>query len=394
MTLTNNKQLAILNVGNIVKGGAIQAAVNFIKTNIESPELNFDWHYILSPAVADELARSRISLGEQYITLSNSPAKHLAAREQALTYERLISPDFVFSLFGPSYIKFSSPHISGFANGWVTHSSFSTFRDTYKHHLLNMCKALIKYLYYAFKIRQADAWILETDTAMQGFIHRLKVSRGDCFVVNNTALKFDDGFQKEVSTKLKNKRLALSDNNFLALSADYPHKNLLILLDAAKSLKNELKQDRFKLLFTLDPATFDAIYLPLIKTYGLQDHIANLGKVHTSELSQLYSITYASILPSFIETFSAVYPESFATKTPVITTDAEFSREVCKKAALYVDPKSPINIANAMETLISNKAKYDELVSLGQEQHKDMLTPQQKNQQYNQVFKKFLASRH
>jgi glycosyltransferase involved in cell wall biosynthesis len=381
---------AIFNVSNIIKGGALQAAVNFIVTSKDTNSQQFDWYYILSKEVNEELKKSSITMTQNVLIVNDSPSHSKKIKNQILAFEQTNMPDIVFTLFGPCYIKFNSLHITGFANGWVTHATLSTFLDTFNSNIPIIIKSLLKYCYYAFHIRQANGWVFETDTAKQGFIKRLKVPANQCHVVANTSISFDENFIKVKETTINNVTLNYADNLFIALAADYPQKNLLSLLTAANHLKRRLKELHFKIIFTLPTKTFNNNFLPEIIRNNLQEYCINIGKIDVVDLSKLYSVAYASILPSFIETFSAVYPESFATKTPIITSNKPFAQEICKDAALYIDPKNPEEIAQAIKLLINDKNKYKQLANQGSTLYSEMLTPKEKFQHYIEVLTSFL----
>jgi len=388
--MTKHKKKIIFNVANVIKGGAIQAAINFIVINQKIKPNQFDWYYVLSVEVFSELEKVGVTLENNCLVTKSSPAQSRHVKQEILAFEKSISPQLVFTLFGPCYVSFKSFHLSGFANGWVTHSTASSFIQTYNYNAFRITKVLLKYLYYAYHIRKADAWIFETDTARNGFIKRLRVAKKLCTVVANTSINFGSPFAKTNNTIINNKILYFKDNLIVALAADYPHKNLFSLLKSAKLLKNNLLKEKFKIIFTLDNDIFSQNFLPYIIENQLQEYIVNIGKVDIADLSKLYSVAYASILPSFIETFSAVYPESFATSTPVITTDAPFAREICKGAAIYCDPASDIDIADAINTLLYDKNKYNKLVIEGDKLYQKMLTPTEKYLKYIEVIQSFI----
>ncbi|WP_448213559.1 glycosyltransferase [Colwellia sp. MEBiC06753] len=387
--MINGKVIA--NFGNLIKGGALQAAVNFIQVNLTLPAPKIDWFYIVHQELLSELEGLNIQIpAEQLLVLSDSPATNKHARSLALAFERSIQPDLVFTLFGPSYLNFKSFHLTGFANGWVTHGSLKTLKQTYPHKPLHQLKSLFKYLYYAWHIRQADAWVLETQTALNGFIQRLKVPAKRCHVVANTCIDFGVNFAKQPKVSINNIPLQYQNKLFIALAADYPHKNLVQLIYAAEHLKKQFNQSNFKLVLTMPKETFQQQYKPLISRLNVTNQVINLGKVQIADIVKLYSVAFCSVLPSFIETFSAVYPESFASKTPVITTNADFAREVCQGAALYIQPEKSEDIAEKMNLLLTNNDQYQQLVTAGSNIYHQMLTPQQKHQQTIDIIQRYL----
>ena len=387
-SLTDSKQMkkVLFNVSNIVKGGAVQAAINFIRYS--STDETFEWYYLLNNVVYDEMVMLKLNV-ENFIKIS-TPAKNKKVVKKILDFERNVQPDIVLTLFGPAYINFSAHHVSGFANGWVTHSNRKSFYNTYSGDYLSILRSLMKYVYYGFQIRKANAWVLETNVARDGFIKRLKVKASNTYVIPNAAIDFGTANCKQGGQLINGKELKFDDSNILALSANYPHKNLKTLINVAAYLKHKLGLKKFKFLFTLSKDDFYNQYLPHIINMDVEDHICNLGTVNVTDIPLLYSVSRLSILPSFIETFSAVYPESFVSETPLITTDAEFSRDICGEAALYIDPLDIVDISQAVALLLNNKNLCNKLVRNGREVYSKMLKPKEKFLLYVDVIKKVL----
>lgn len=386
----DSRPIILINTANIIKGGAIQVAVNFI-LELSKEKTSFDLSYVLSKQVHDELLKIGAPLEFSFIESRASPSRDYSARKAILDYERTVNPCLVFSIFGPSYIPFKTHQLSGFANGWVTHSKLKTFMLTHGS-IIRAFQAFAKYVYYAYQVRKSDYWILETELSRNGLVKRLKVDKAKTFVIPNTSIAFGENFENAAATYVNGKLLEFCDNNFLMLSAYYPHKNFEAILQAVSSLKERYPCKKFKLILTLEEEVFSAVISDTINNLNIKDRVVNLGKVDVCDLPSLYSITLASVLPSFIETFSAIYPESLATKTPIITSDLPFAREICKGAALYIEPSSPQQIADAMDIIMSDVGVVKELTEKGTLVYRHMLSPKQKMTKYLEVFDHIINS--
>ncbi len=383
------QKLVLVNCSTIVKGGAIQAGVNFIISAINDDNCKIDWYFVLSHAILEELDKLNVFIVPgKFISINNTPAKSFFVRKQIKEYEKLVKPNLVFSFFGPSYINFNAFEISGFANGWVTHSNFRTFSDTYGKKYITIIKSIIKYIYYAYFIRKSNAWIFETLTSLNGFVARLKVNTNLTHVVPNSCTSFEN-FERLSSTMINGKQLNSADRNFLVLASDYPHKNIDNIIKAVSFLNNSQKSN-FKVLLTIEEKQFRNKYLARIIAMDIQDVIVNLGHVSQVDIEKLYGVAYATLLPSYIETYSAVYPESMLSKTPIITTNALFARELCGEAALYVEPTCPKDIARKMEQIIEDKTTYNRLSNNCAEMAKSVLSQEQKYQSYIRVLSYYL----
>lgn len=380
----NNKMThkVLLDASNLIKGGAIQACCNFIIyiNKIKADEI--EWTIIVNKVMDKQLKKMGVNILCNYIILERSPSKDRLTRKYLLEIEKEISPNLVFTYFGPTYTKFNSYHLSGFANGWVTHSKLKTFFQTYKHDYFTIVKFILKYSYYAFQIRKADEWIFETETARLGFIKRLKVSYENTHVISNSAMDFGDNLEKNHTAVINGEKLIFNDKIFLMLAADYPHKNILSVIEAVHLIRVNEMSSSFKLALTIPHNIYKSKYEPLINSLGIEEYIINIGEVDLVDLPSLYSVTYCSILVSFIETYSAVYPESFLTQTPIITSNEGFAREICKDSALYVEPENVNQISNAIISMVNDKELRNNFIKAGNKMSKSIMLSEQKQQRY------------
>jgi glycosyltransferase involved in cell wall biosynthesis len=105
--------------------------------------------------------------------------------------------------------------------------------------------------------------------------------------------------------------------------------------------------------------------VPLIAALGLTDRVALPGYVDDTLLRALYHRATALVMPSFGEGFGLPVLEAMASGTPVIAATGSSLPEVGGDAAVYVDPAEPAAIAEAMDTLLHDAARRDELRARG-----------------------------
>lgn len=91
------------------------------------------------------------------------------------------------------------------------------------------------------------------------------------------------------------------------------------------------------------------------------------GHVSFDELAALYSSAIALVYPSRYEGFGLPVLEAMSCGTPVITSPVSAMPEVAGNAAIYANPDDPEAIAGAMNGILTDRAKRDELVRLGLE---------------------------
>src|SRR5208337_3969492 len=95
---------------------------------------------------------------------------------------------------------------------------------------------------------------------------------------------------------------------------------------------------------------------------GLNDVVRTEGSVPHSTMGDLYRHAHAVFLPTLLECSTAVYPESFMAKVPLITSDRDFARELCRDAAAFVDPLSPDDSARALARVLTDDTYRNRLI--------------------------------
>lgn len=73
-----------------------------------------------------------------------------------------------------------------------------------------------------------------------------------------------------------------------------------------------------------------------------------IGGVPHERLGDLYRSGSAVLVPSWVESFTAVYPEAWHFGLPVVTSDLDFARDLCGRAALYAPPDRPDAFAHQL----------------------------------------------
>lgn len=149
---------------------------------------------------------------------------------------------------------------------------------------------------------------------------------------------------------------------FLCLSKYYPHKNIEVFLPVARRIRDCGIQA--KIVVTLDEngSTREREFLKQIKSEGLQQTILNVGVVSMQHVPSLYKQTDALILPTFLESFSGTYVEAMHHRKPILTSDFDFSREVCGEAAYYFSPADADQIVSKIYEVMNDSVRRDEIV--------------------------------
>jgi hypothetical protein len=90
-----------------------------------------------------------------------------------------------------------------------------------------------------------------------------------------------------------------------------------------------------------------------------------IGAVPHERLGDLYRSGSAVLVPSWVESFTAVYPEAWHFGLPVVTSDLDFARDLCGAAALYAPPERPEAFAHQLVRALTDEAARRALDAAG-----------------------------
>jgi glycosyltransferase involved in cell wall biosynthesis len=100
------------------------------------------------------------------------------------------------------------------------------------------------------------------------------------------------------------------------------------------------------------------------------EHIHFTGYIKNAELPGIINQAAAFLYPSNRESFGIPVIEAMACGTPVVTSNVTSMPEVAGDAALLVNPKKPMEIAEAVERLVYDEKLRSELIPKGLQQAK------------------------
>jgi len=362
----------IINTSNLVIGGGIQVALSVL-SELKNYSKN-GYHIFISSEVEKQLEIESFGSNFRFYSIPISPSKiqtrkGVLKKLSSLEYE--IQPDVVFTIFGPSYWKPKSIHVQGFADGWCYHSDSIAFnilsiKERIKRRLLNFYKN-----YYIKK--HSDFLIVETNVAKRNIVNYLKIRDRDIFVVGNTYGSHFDNYV-EVITVPKPDVF-----NLITISAYYKHKNLTIINEVIKVLK-EKSAIQFKFHLTINEEIFK-------HEFGSNPNVINYGPVSNEQCPLKYAECDALFLPTLLETFTASYPEAMKMNKPILTSDLDFAKDICKNAAIYFDPMSAEAIADKILLLCKDKNLYLQLVKKGKIRLKSFETASSRTKKYLDICK-------
>lgn len=179
----------------------------------------------------------------------------------------------------------------------------------------------------------------------------------------------EDGFSSSISAEdRRNVRLLVEGNDpyILYVGVWMNHKNLERLLEAFAQIVK--KGVRVKLVLTGKPRPQYVEVDKAARLLGLgSDQVICVGHVKDRLLPALYAQAECLVLPSLYEGFGLPALEAAACGTPVITSNVSSLPEIMENAAEYVNPEYTPGIAAAIERLLEDSDRREELIGLGKE---------------------------
>lgn len=159
-------------------------------------------------------------------------------------------------------------------------------------------------------------------------------------------------------------RFSIDRPYILGLANFRGYKNIKVLLRAYA----ELRKNGLKELLVLFGRCPNALAKKTIMDFLGSDvgkDVRLLGYLNDDELSEIYTGASVFVFPSLAEGFGIPAAEAMACGTCVITSDVGSMREVCGDAALYLNPRDPVQLASVIRKVIEMSGCYRPLISKG-----------------------------
>lgn len=337
------------------KGGGLQVALSFIENIAIDP--SFEVICVVNPEIDKQLSNlAKDSIKHYYVESIEPIYKKFAQGKRISKIEQKHNPELVFVVFGPAYWKPKAKTLQGFALGKILYEQELNIGIYEK--VLNFIKKKL------FQISQSYL-LVETELVKSKLSASFKYPLDKIFVIGNS---YSPNFKKNILDN-ENRIVPKQDKfRILVPGSYYPHKNLeRIILALAEIKKAPSFQHNLEVVFTIPKESNDWNNLVILaKNNSVIDLISTTGFVENSQFAELYLESNAVICASLVESSTAVFPEAFLAKRPLLVSDRAFATELCEDAALYFDPLDGKDIATAILKLISDINLQQLLVDNGQ----------------------------
>lgn len=333
-------------------GGGIQVAIALLDGLARQSEI--DWTAAVPEVLYRQLSPEALARKQAFHVIDKGTfVAKLGAARALRRLERATRPDIVFTVFGPAYFIARAPHLMGFALPHMIYKAdpqidFGSF-----------ARRALSFVFAAI-FRRATHLVVETETVRRRLAIQLGVAQDRISVIGNSVNPVLDQFTPSPPQDE-------SPFSLLIPAAYYPHKNLEIVPAVAAALARLDPSFDFAFRFTLpaQEAPWRAI-AARATDLGVGARLTTLGALPLPALAAAYRSASAVYLPTIREASTAVYPESFHFRRPLVTSDLDFARELCADAALYVPPRDPEATARAILELARAPDLRRALVAAGE----------------------------
>lgn len=148
------------------------------------------------------------------------------------------------------------------------------------------------------------------------------------------------------------KKYSLPDSYIFYPAQFWEHKNHINLLLAQKRLKDE-GLDIHLVLVGSKKNNYTKV-LREIGLLGLQDNVSILGYVSNDDMASLYQSAHATVFVSLLGPTNIPPMEALLVGSPLICSNVYGMPDQVNGAALLVDPKSPVDIAEKIKHSFTN----------------------------------------
>ncbi|MBO3700882.1 glycosyltransferase family 4 protein [Roseivirga sp. E12] len=348
----------VVNLIPLKAGGGQRVGLNFILSMVENDFFGHKVHFLVNngSVLESELKKHGVM---NYSVVPTGLLKRLSFELfWGRRLLRRIETDAIYTVFGYSLFGKEFKQISGVAysnlffpeiNFWVEYKGLARLK-----------KSLVD-VYRSFVLKKATALIFE-NPAMEKRAHKLwsYPSQRTTYIPPSI-----------YKTKVKSFRaLNISEEaswNVLMLCGWQRNKNIHLVPKIAAEAKARQLNVHFTLTVAIDGSPDSEMFKEEMDNLGVSSMISLIGQVPPEEVSELYLKANSVMLLSKLESFSNNIIEAWTYGVPLFITDHDWAREICKKAAFYVDRDSPNDIVSGLQQVIQNEELICSYIALANE---------------------------
>ncbi|MFM7437106.1 MAG: glycosyltransferase family 4 protein [Snowella sp.] len=217
-------------------------------------------------------------------------------------------------------------------------------------------------------LKFTDAIITFSENTKRDLVELLKIDPDKIYVTYQASRYHADYLTEQQIEELKiSFSYDFTKPYFLFVSTLEPRKNLIGLIEAFNYLKQNDKIEHQLVLIGQNGWKYQPI-LQAINQSLYRTEIHYLNYLSDDLVALFYSQAEAFIYPSFYEGFGLPVLEAMTLGAPVITSNSSSLPEITSDSALLINPNDPMELAEAMVSLIGDRVLRDNLIFKGKEQ--------------------------
>ena len=260
-------------------GGGVQVAIAFLVNLHKTSDVT--WRAVVPEALRPLFPRELRSDSRVVFLEKNSHVDRILLRNALRKIESAISPDVVFTVFGPAYFRARAPHVVGFALPHLIYGPIG--RPTLSGSLVNWLRAS--------SLRRANMLVVETETVRGRLAARLGFDQSRITVVGNSVnplLLLPSATAEPMPGRFR----------ILIPSSYYTHKNLEITPVVAAAMRCINPDLDFEFQFTLDPSSIHwQKIMRLAVRLGVARYLVTLGVLPLARLAELIGMRRRCFCP-------------------------------------------------------------------------------------------------
>ena len=337
-------------------GGAITQLVNIVRY-FSSQDRQLELVVYVTENMLGLLKEEGLPLNRYDVVVCRIPGVSVITRViwEQLVFPFLLIPQKIDVLFCPGNI---APLFSpGRRVQWIgTIGPF--YKDFCKHFgIAERIKLFCNKQLMIGSACRSDAVIFESHFTKDLFVRRygIRESRAHVIQIGKDSFFYLD--PEKVSYNNPGITEKCKDPFILCVSHLYPYKNIISLLQAYSiALRATGTGIRLLIAGRRDYASYNGEIVNTINKLGLGDDVCFLGSIGKEDLRYVYGKCLFMVFPSPYENFAYTLVEAMSCGVPIACSNTTAMPETCKSAALYFDPRDPLEIAERLETLMTDKA--------------------------------------
>lgn len=269
----------------------------------------------------------------------------------------------IFTLFGNCPLFCPGAYkISGFAysNILMPEIPFWDFLPAHKRIF-----KIIKDFFRLWAAQKCDEIIFETEFLS----HRAKTGPFSSKTVHVVPMEPSE-LIRQSGPICENQSAETAYHDFIFISGPHPNKRIHLfaaILKHFNTLRTANAMPRARVILTMDQLSeYSKTLTKAFASIGLSEYVDFIGAVSPYDIRSLLNRPLVVVNIARLESFSNNWVEAWATKSPLVSTDAEWTRESCADAAIYIDPLDAVAAADIIFRALNSEAHLKNVIRAGQ----------------------------